>query len=149
MKTLFAILATLIVSTLSAQAATVWNYRMEPNGPVKGGKVKIHLLGGGNIKFKYKLDTSVGYKEDWIPYQLPGQLFDPSFYASLDIGERVQIGKYVVLRESDAAYLATSDEGEFRIFPRAKGGAWRRIEFTVKSGATIGLYGNLINITQE
>jgi hypothetical protein len=149
MKIFFTLLAVLITSSFSAQAATVWNYRIEPNGPVKGGKVKIHLLGGGNIKFKYKLDTSVGYKEDWIPYKLPSQLFDPTFYASLDIGERVQIGKYIVVRESDAAYLATSDEGKFRIFPRDKGGAWRRIEFTVKSGVTIRLFGNLLNVTQE
>ncbi len=135
--------------SLSSEAATVWNYRIESNGPVKGGKVKIILLGSGKIRFKYKLETSVGYKEDWIPYQLPQQLFDARFYSSLDLGDKVQLGKYTVTRETEAAYLAVSDEGKFRIYPKANGGAWRRIEFTVKAGVTVRLFGNLMAVTNE
>ncbi len=150
MKTLILLFAILFpLTTLTAEAATVWNYKIESSGPVKGGKVKIILLGGGNIRFKYKLDTSVGYKEDWIPYRLPAQLFDAKFYGSLNIGEQVQIGEYTVTRETQSAFLASSSEGKFRIYPRASGGAWRRIEFTIRSGVTIRLNGNLMEVTNE
>jgi hypothetical protein len=150
MKTLILFFALFLpFTTYTAEAATVWNYKIESNGPVQGGKVKIILLGGGNIRFKYKLETSVGYKEDWIPYKLPAQLFDPGFYASLSIGEQVQLGDYVVTRETQSAFLATSSEGKFRIYPRSSGGAWRRIEFTVRAGVTVRLNGNLMAVTNE
>jgi hypothetical protein len=140
------LLASFFTFSLSAHAVPVWNYRIEPNGVVRGGKVKIHQLGGGTIRFKYKLQTTVGYKEDWIMYRLPNQLFSRNFYNSLAVGEKTQVGNFQVTRQSASAYLAVGPGGQFRVFP-GRGAAWRRIEFSVRAG--VRLHGNLMNVTNE
>jgi len=163
MKHLILALAALFL-TSTAEAATVWAYRIEPASMISGGKLKIIDLGNGagykKLRFKYKLETAAGYKENGLPYNLPGKVFDPKFLASLVPGEAVDLGnvphgwenkteRFQIVRESQAAYMISSSAGNFRIYPRNKGGAWKRIEFTIRSGVTLRLNGNLEEVVRE
>ena len=69
--------------TTSAQAALVSHYLIEPAPMISGGRLKISEIGRGNgyrqLKFKYKLQTSVGYREDWLPINFPEQIFNSGF----------------------------------------------------------------------
>lgn len=163
MKHLFIALA-LALSAGSAQAATTWNYNVERASMISGGKVKISTLAKGRgfrkIKFKYKLDTAVGEKAEWFPYNLPEAMFDPAFLAKLAVGEKAELGSiphayaggsaaFSIVRQSQDAYLVSTADGQFRFYARSKGGAWKRIEFTVKSSITVRLNGNLLEVTNE
>lgn len=159
---LLALLA--IFLTSNAEAATAWVYRIEPASMISGGKLKVYENGRGNgykkMRFKYKLDTAIGFKEDWLPYNLPAKMFDSDFLATLVPGQAVDLGKvphgwenrsesFKIVRESRGAYLVSSSDGQFRIFPRNNGGAWKRIEFTIRGRVTLRLNGNLEEVVRE
>lgn len=148
----------------NAQAQQVWNYRMEPASMIKGGKLKIYDAGNGKgfkkLALKYKLQTSFGYKESTVSYNFPSKVLDPDFLASLKPGQTVDLGvvphgwkkrveKFTITRESQSAYLVSSGDGQFRIFPRNNGGAWKRVEFTVRGTVTVRLNGNLESVDDE
>jgi len=163
MKTLlFALVAVFFAA--NAQAQQVWNYRMEPASMIKGGKLKIYDDGNGKgfkkLALKYKLQTSFGYKESTIAYNFPSKVLDPDFLASLKPGQTVDLGavphgwkkraeRFAITRESQSAYMVSSSDGQFRIFPRNNGGAWKRVEFTVRGTVTIRLKGNLESVDNE
>jgi hypothetical protein len=159
---LLALIALFLTST--AEAATAWVYRIERASFISGGKLKIYDQGNGagykKLRLKYKLDTAAGFKESWLPYNLPGKVFDPKFLASLVPGEIVDLGnvphgweskdeRFQIVRETQSAFLISSSEGQFRIYPRNKGGAWKRIEFTIRGGVTLRLNGNLEEVVKE
>lgn len=148
----------------NAQAQQVWNYRMEPASLVRGGKLKIYDAGNGKgykkLHLKYKLETTFGYQESTVAYNFPSQVLDPKFLASIQPGQTVDLGsvphgwkggseQFSITRESQSAFVVTSGDGQFRIFPRSNGGAWKRVEFTVRGRVTIRLNGNLMAVDNE
>lgn len=148
----------------NAQAQQVWNYRMEPASMIKGGKLKIYDGGNGKgykkLHLKYKLQTSFGYQESTVAYNFPSKVLDPDFLATIKPGQTVDLGsvphgwkgrpeRFSIKRESQSAYLVLSGDGQFRIYPRNNGGAWKRVEFTVRGRVTVRLNGNLMSVDNE
>ncbi|MCO5143020.1 MAG: hypothetical protein M9962_08025 [Oligoflexia bacterium] len=148
----------------NAFAATVWNYRLQPSGAIKGGKLKISKVKTSSsyvqLKLKYKLETSIGYKEDWLPYNFPGEMLDKDYLSRLPLNEAKSLGRlphafenrtvnFQITRKSSDAFLVKSDDGQFLIYTKSSGGAWRRIEFVIRSSVTITLKGNLENVVNE
>jgi hypothetical protein len=163
MKLLF--LAILSLFSNGAQAGEVWNYRLESQGVVKGGKLKLSELERSpeyrTWKFRYKLETSVGRKEGWIPYNLPEPCFDKNVLAALEIGQERNLGQfphaweagrvlnYSLKRLAENQFLVANEEAKI-VFFLAASGLWQRLESQFRlSSATLRLHGNLLEITEE
>jgi hypothetical protein len=123
----------------TASAATTWIYRVQPSGVIRGGKLKLAFMGGSkgarNIRFKWKIDSIVGERKDWIPLRLPAEVFDRSALAGIAPGTSARIGSVEVICERPGTYRTQISGIPFR-FTLGSGSVWRSIELTVQ-GRTI------------
>ncbi len=173
MKTLLVFLA--LFYSFSAEAKIVWNYRLEPTDKILGGKVKISEIetkqGYRQIKFKYKMQTVVGYKESWLPYNFPQKIFDREYLLSLPLKIETHVGSYPhgweawsesfrIIRETPVGGVESfrlrtknnknKETNEFRIFVNPAEDAWSRIEFTVMMGGyQVQIFGDLEDVVDE
>jgi hypothetical protein len=165
MKQTLAIVIGSLFLTLSAWATPTWKYGIEPNGVIRGGKIKVQQVGRGSgfrkISLRYDLVTSVGERESRIPYNFPERVFQSQFLSGMNVGETVDLGSvphgwepgtenFSITRQTADAYLVTNSDGQFRIFVRAGGGPWKRVEFSVRAqGVSVRLFGNLVWAGEE
>lgn len=150
MKSLFLVLASLFISS-SAFAVPVWNYRVDAGGPIKGGKLKIFQMSRSEtvrqVRFKYKLQTVIGYKEDWIPYNLPAEAFSPNSLSTLDIGQSVALLDFTLARTGNKSFSMKGPDGRIDfITPTNFGGAWTKLVLKVKG---VVINGTLMEVTDE
>lgn len=159
---------TLILALLTlspAHATEVWSYRLEPKGHVSGGKLKLSELERAEnyrkIKFRYKLETSVGHREGWLPYNVPDECYDGAWLSKLTVGKDVALGQYPhgweegrvlnysIRRIAGNQFQLTNEDAKI-IFRRDSTGVWARVEAQLSvSGVTLQLNGNLSEITEE
>lgn len=164
---MFALVFTLNLALgLAAHAAVTWNYTAEKSGPIKGGEIRLSVIKtterSKTLKLKWKVDTSVGPKKDWIPYTFPIEIFSSNYLSQVaveqtkDLGtfnSGLNIGKevtYKLQRLDETTYFLSNEELRFKFVVNKKGGAWKRIDALVKlKGITVNFKGNLAAITQE
>lgn len=143
MKKTYALILLAAASMLSfsgaASAATTWIYQVKPSGAIRGGKLKLAFMGGAaasrNVRFKWKINSIIGEKKDWIPIRLPAQVFDRNALAEIAPGTSERIGSVEIFCERPGTYRTTISGIPFR-FTTGSGNVWSSIELKV-SGQTI------------
>jgi len=159
LKSTLLVIAALFTFSAVSEAA-VSRYKIEKAPMISGGLLKISEAKRGNgfrqLKFKYKLETAAGFKEDWLPYNFPEQVFSANFLNAMAVGQSVALGSlphgwerknvtFSIKRESRDAYMINSSDGNFRIYPQS-GSSWRRVEIFIKG---LRLFGNRFAITRN
>lgn len=152
MKTILTILAlSFAVFSNSAHAITAWAYRVESSGPIHGGKLKIYQMAKTEttrqVRFRYKLETAIGFKDDWVPYTLPAKAFDAGFLAALPEGQAADLGKFEITKLGERSFSLRAPEGRIDFTtPSATSTPWSRVELHVSS---IVIRANLVEVVNE
>lgn len=151
MKNILFALSLLITLSTNAMALPVWNYRVAAAGPIKGGKLKIIQMSkdanARELRFKYKLETVIGYKEDWVPYTLPSEAFDATFLSAMEMGKTVAVDQFKFTRTATRSFSLEGKDGRIDFStPSATSTPWSRISLRV---GRIVINGSLMEVTNE
>jgi hypothetical protein len=152
MKKTYALILLVAVSMLSysgmASAATTWIYQVKPSGAIRGGKLKLAFMGGAaasrNVRFKWKIDTIIGEKKDWIPIRLPAEVFDRGALAEIAPGTSARIGNVEIACERPGTYRTTISGIPFR-FTAGSGNVWSSIELKIRGQTIRGSFAQVAN----
>lgn len=148
----FILTLTLLCSlTTNAFAVPVWNYRVAAAGPINGGKLKIFQMSKNansrELRFKYKLQTVIGYKEDWVPYTLPSEAFDANYLSAMDMDKTVALDQFKFTRTAARSFTLEGKDGRIDFTtPSATSTPWSRI--TLRVGRIV-INGSLMEVTNE
>lgn len=140
-----------ILSSTQAFAITVWNYSVEDSGPINGGKVKIihevQTETTRDVRFKYKLQTVIGYKEDWIRYTLPLEIFDAKYLVAQQVGKAVELKDFTFTRTNARTFVLKNKDGKIEFTtPNETSVPWNKIKLKV---GRVEILGTLKDITEE
>lgn len=140
--------ASLLSITDTASAATTWIYQVKPSGAIRGGKLKLAFMGGTtasrNVRFKWKIDSIIGEKKDWIPIRLPSEVFDRDALADIAPGTSARIGSVDIFCERAGTYRTTISGIPFR-FTTGSGNVWSSIELKVRGQTIRGSFAQVAN----